>query len=265
MSNETKSNSKENQKRKPYGIEFRPEDRPKLGFEGTTSFTYVDNGVAEPITAYSFGLRVKEVMQALFADCVGCYFETNTKNGFCFSIVFDHDYHDEDEIVGITTDANKTGPVSNSTINAIRSLDYKRVNGNKYVPTQELIDVITPLLTHQAYNNGKPNWNNILVDTVENYKDRQGRICKGVVTKVKNIDINKLWKFIHGDKNEKGESIEWIVSPVHPYAFPQYRSIQFQNLNAQHWHFSVTSINTENARNAFRLFGIDTSESKLIM
>ena len=259
MSEQNKSSKKD---RKPYGIEIT--ERPKLGFEGKTSFTYTDNGT-EPITAATFGARVNEVFRALFADFVGCYFET-ANNQFSFSLFFDHDDHAEDEITGVLKGGNK-GNTGNKTFDFINRL-YNSGSSTKYTASQELIDVITPLLTPAAYNHGKPNWGNIIVDYSEQqqfYGGFRGSATYGpVMSKVKNIDINKLWKYIQGNKDDDGNKVDWLVSPTHPYAFPQYRNIPYSALKPEHWHFQITALNVTQAEQTLKLFGMSTGESNII-
>lgn len=261
MSEETKSNKKD---RKPYGIEIT--ERPKLGFEGKTSFTYTDNGT-EPITAASFGSRVNEVFRALFADFEGCYFET-ANNQFTYSLIFNHNEYGENDIVGVSKNGGKNGGSGNKTVDFINRIYNSRVVGEKYSPTQELIDVITPLLTPAAYNHGKPNWGNIVADFSENQQFYGGfrgpQVYGPTLTKVKNIDLNKLWKYIQGTKDDEGNKVEWIISPTHPYVFPQYRNIQYQALRPEHWHFQVTSINLTQAEQTLKLFGMTSGESSII-
>jgi hypothetical protein len=258
MNNETKSNGNG---KKPYGIELS--ERPKLGFEGKTTFTYVDNGT-EPITAASFGTRVNEIFRALFKDYVGCYFDTSNNN-FTYSLFFDHENHDEGDIVGVVNSGRKGTNTGNAALDLVYKVQNRRINGDKYVPTDEFIDVVKPLLSPVAYNNGKPNWNNIINDYSENQNFYQrGSFYSPVMSRVKFIDVNKLWKYVQGKQDDNGNNVEWIVNPVHPYNFPQYRNIPYQSLKPDHWHFSVTAINTDTAENTLKIFGISGNESQII-
>lgn len=159
------------------------------------------------ITTKEFGKFINEIFKTAFADFEGVLFEPGN-NGIepTFSLVFNHGKYEDTERVGVklcVPDAVN----DNNPVNRIRRMDQFYKNGVKYVPTDDLKDVVEKLLVPKFYNNGKINWGNIVLDYQEPKYNMYGPQNPDQYTKVIGISPKRLASLVFGYKDEDSDDI----------------------------------------------------------
>lgn len=238
--------NKENQggnEREPFKINFT--ERPALDFVGNIAY----------LSSTELGKIIYSVFKNVYQDFEGCIFKPG--NGEAnYSLIFNHGNYADDAIVGVTR--NTDNSTTNDTINRLRAHDRSLRYGDKYFPTNELKDIVGKLLTNRAYNNGKPNWGQIINEytdqTMSNMYMAQNQ--KPQLTEVKFIDLNRIVKYIFG-----GDDVEYIVgvaAPISPMGFA------FNQQQIRNYMLTITAVNAENIQKVYEKLGFGSMMSNII-
>lgn len=198
------SNDKKEAKRDKFVIEVE-EHEP---FEATAATKY--------ITSNELCKVVSELFKGVFADYEGCRFETSTGGEPTITLYFNHGRYDENATVACHIAGRNDGDGS-TVIRNIRRRDIQMREGDRYHLTDDGKDAIMDLLTPRAYNNGKPNWGNIVQDIMDrtptSYYMPANQIPQ--YTRVNFIDIRRLCGLIYG-KNIDNDQMDYQVSIATP-------------------------------------------------
>lgn len=250
MSTQNQNDKKdETKKREPYRINFT--ERPTLDFVGKQGF----------ISSIKLGSIIGEVFGHAFADFEGCRFEPGQNGEPTYSLLFNHNSYDAKAVVGVSR--NESASTNSRTIDRLRAIDRNNRDGDKYYPTEDLKDIVIGLLTSRAFNNGKPNWGQIVTEYVDrnmsNYYNMQHQ---PQYTKVNFIDISRLVKLLFGNKDNEGNKVEYIVSIAAPLTPPGYQQMLGQHPN--NYMLSISQINANNIAKLYEELGFGSIGSDII-
>lgn len=162
------------------------------------------------VTSQELCRLTSELFREVFADFEGCIFETGNGGEPTMSLIFNHQKYSEDDIVACERSGNKAS--GSSVLDRTRNRDRQLQDGDRYYLTEDGKDVVMTLLTGRMFNNGNPNWRNIVSDwtdrTVVNlYSNQQ----LPQYTKVSFIDLRNLCRLIFGSKVD-GDNVDYSVT-----------------------------------------------------
>lgn len=221
--------------RTPYVLEVDP-----IGFEADAE--------VKILTSNEFCKLVNEYFKGAFADYEGCYFNMIQGNP-SVTLVFNHCKHEEGRNYAVEMAGEKK--VSNSVIERSRSYDRLLREGDRYHITDDGKDIITKLLTPHYFNNGKPNWGNIVVEYTERpmYGGMQGGIQ---MTKVNGIDPSAMCAIIYGKKDEEGSYLDYGVEVKDNLSA---RNGNYGFATAANYVLSITRAYNEHIKNTYEKLG----------
>lgn len=181
--------------RKPYKVEVDP-----IEFEASYSGLFM--------SSLDFCKLTNEYFRAAFGDYVGSTFDM-TQSGPMISLYFSH----LKDVNGIRACDRITSKTTGSTIlDRTRGRDLQMKEGDRFHITDDGIDIIKPLLASRYFNQGKPNWKNIVVDIVDNnaqsYYQPQNVTH---LTKIIGIDPRNICALIYGTKDSEGNYIDYGI------------------------------------------------------
>ena len=181
--------------RTPYKIDIEP-----ISFESNYEGRFM--------SSMDFCKLTNQIFRAAFVDYVGCTFEV--QNGYpSISLYFSH-ARDLDGTRACDRVAGKQS--GNSIIDKTRGRDLQLKEGDRYHITDDGIDIIKPLLQPRYFNQGKPNWKQIVTDIT----DRSGASMFNPnnvqqLTKVIGIDPRQICAIIYGSKDEEGSYVDYGI------------------------------------------------------
>ncbi len=181
--------------RKPYVVKVDP-----INFEASYSGLFM--------SSLDFCKLINEYFKAAFGDFVGSTFDMG-QGGPTVSLYFSH-LKDVDGVRACDRISAKT--TGSSLIDRTRGRDLQLKEGDRYHITEDGQDIIKPLLAPRFYNQGKPNWKNIVVDIVDNNPQSFYQPNAAThLTKIVGIDPRNLCSLIYGNKDEDGSYIDYGV------------------------------------------------------
>lgn len=200
-----------------------------------------------------------ELFRSVFADYEGCQFDVQGPEA-TISLLFNHgDYSNSDIPVACElASSSKSGAV---VIDRIRRMDSLRQNGDRYYLTEDGMDAISELLTERLYNNGKPNWKNIVSeyqDKSNSYGGYYGYQQAPVYTKVSGISIKRLCGLLFGIKDEAGQKFDYdikIASALNP---------GFGNPSNAIYIMHISKVSVEELNNLLAKVGLTNNASNII-
>ena len=245
MSNANTEQEK-NVERTPYTVSF--DQRPKLKFVGKNVY----------ITSNELCTTANEVFHATFADYEGCCLEFGQGGEPTVTLFFNHGQYSSDQHVAVSR--NTSNKASNELLGRIRQRDQLMKNGDRYYITDDGKDIITKLLTNRAFNNNKPNWGGLVAEhSDKNMYNMYNAQAPVQLTKIMQIDLNRLVAFIYGRKDEDGSDIDYVtlvtgvVNPI--MGAPSYSKNYMLNINA---------VSADNVKSLCEKLGLGTMGSDII-
>jgi len=245
MSENNAQNAQEqNVDRKPYKIEF--DQRPALDYVGKSCY----------ITSDELCRTTNEIFREIFADYEGCQFEV-TQGEPTMNLFFNHAKYDEGAHTAVSM--GNVANTGNDTLNRIRLRDQSMKNGDRYYITDDGKDILTKLLTNRFYNNGKPNWAQLVAETVDRnpynlYMPQQ----LPQFTKIRQIDLGRLVGYIYGRKDRDGSDIEYMVhnaGAINP---------MMANVPAKNFMLVVTAVLSDNVKALYEKLGFGSMGSDIV-
>ena len=221
------------------------------------------------ITSTDLCKLTNEIFKSVFVDCEGSKFEVAPNNGNIdpvfnqpfISVAFNHGTYPEGSERGIEL----TGKLSNhDVLSYIRYHDMKVTEGDRYSITEDAKDAFMPLLNMRAYNNGNPNWKNIVVEfsegqdweqSIYNFSANQRPHGPVQFTKVMFLDPSRICKLIFGDKDSSGDLLDYGVTPVacRNSVLPYSRNNEYI--------LQITRVYNSEINSMFDKFGVSTQSS----
>ena len=240
---ETKQNMSENQ-RTPYVLDAEPMD-------------FAADAEVKILTSNEFCRLVNEYFKAGFADYEGCFFDMSN-NMPSITLVFNHVKHDENKVYAVDMVDNKKA--GNTVIERSRMYDRLVREGDRYHITEDGIDIIKPLLIPRLFNNGKPNWGNIVADYVDrapaNYYMPQGGVQ---LTRIIGIDPKQICRILFGKK--EGDSwLDYGVDVKGNLA----TSNSFGGNFAPNYVLNITKAYNEHIKKTYEKLGFGTAGSNIV-
>lgn len=250
MSDNTTTKDKE---RVPFKIDFDP-----LPFDTIANSKFISSNELCKIAS--------DVFKSIFADCEGTRFEVSN-NQFYIGVIFNHakyntnpDDENRDIVAcAIDGDIKKT---SSNVVNVIRGRDSRMINGDRYVITEDGKDIFMNLLTIRQFNNGNPNWNQIVSDFSEQQVRGYYNFMSGVpqYTIIRFIDVGNLCKFIFGSevKDEHGNKTDDhydyhanIITPINQFGM-------ISGMSTNNYMLNITRVSDKNVRKLYADMGMGT-------
>ncbi len=190
----------EETKREKFKINIEPEEFNAIGsFKLTTSS--------------DLGKLAYQVFSSAFEDFEGLLFEPGNANQEpTYSLIFNHGNYGEDAIVGVKSAVDANSNAGTNPLDRVRRVDNMYRYGSKYLATQDLIDVVEPLLTRSLYNNGNIKWGAIVSEHAE--RSQYNLYNPNAITqftKVIGISAKKLVSLIYG-YNVDGDKYDYTVN-----------------------------------------------------
>lgn len=242
---ETKTNAATETKdaRTPYSIDMKP-----IPFEEDFS--------GKIITSVQLCKLTNQLYRAGFADYAGCTFEV--LNGVpVMSFYFNHTRPTEDGVYACERGDGKTA--GNTILDRTRNRDRQMREGDRYKITEDGKDVISKLLHPRFYNNGKPQWGNIVSDITDrsaaNFYNPNAAVQ---LTKITGIDPRRICAKLWGSEEDSDYGLE--VKSNLAFNNPTMPGAQ-QNPN---YVISITKAFSENIKKTYESLGMGTMGSNII-
>ena len=235
------SNVQDNQagvKREPFVIKI---EEP-FEFEGTASTQY--------ITSNDLLQRVSDLFHSVFADFEGCQLEVTNNPGTKphIALLFNHGEYDQDATVA-TRRADQDSS-KNDVIRNIRNRDFRIVNGDRFYLTEDGKDVVKSLLTSQMFNNGNPNWRNIVSEYTEDNRNLYSYTPSVQYTKVSYIDIDRICGLLYGATDGDDEIVYQAQIAGAINAYPG------ANVLSQNYMVIITRVSAKNLKSVYEKIGL---------
>lgn len=244
MSNANTEQEK-NVERTPYTVHF--DQRPKLKYVGKNVY----------ISSNELCQTANDVFRATFADYEGCCLEFGQGGEPTITLFFNHGQYSEDQHVAVSR--SNTAKASSELLTRIRQRDMLMKEGDRYYITDDGKDIITKLLTNKAFNNGKPNWGVLVAEHVDkNMYNMYNVQNPPQLTKVMQIDLNRLVAFIYGRKDEDGDVdyVVMIAGMINP--------IMGAPTSSKNYILSISAVSENNVKTLYEKFGLGSMGSDII-
>jgi hypothetical protein len=231
-------------KREPYKVEIDPID-----FEQDCSLKFV--------RSTDLCRLANEYFRAAFADFEGSTFSVD--QGYAtISLYFNH--KEVDGVRAVERAAGKT--VGNTIMDKTRGRDLQYKEGDRYHITDDGADIIKSLLIPRLYNNGKPNWKNIVVDITDRTSMNVFRMQQpNQLTKISGIDPRQICALIYGKKDNNGEYIDYGIEIK---ANLDIRAGLIPGNQAPDYVLAVTRAFNGNLQKTYEKFGLNAGGSTII-
>lgn len=182
--------------RKTYKVEMDP-----IPFEADCDTKYS--------SSTEFCKLANEYFREVFADYIGSTFDFD--NGVpTISLYFSHADFSNSALPTAVQRVDKKDTGSN-LLNKTRFRDLQYKEGDRFVITDDGIDIIKPLLMPKLYNGGNVNWKNIVVDHADRNMTNMYNPAAQQTTKIKGIDPKNICRLLYGNKAEDGSFIDYGV------------------------------------------------------
>lgn len=236
-------NSEETKKRTPYKLEIEPED-------------FTSDCEQKFISSNDFCKLLNEYFSAGFSDWYGSTFDCPGGPPY-ITLYFDHaERVEEGKARACSRISDKV--VGNSVIDKTRSRDHRIKEGDRYIITDDGKDIIKPLLLPRYYNQGKPQWDKIVVD----YTEQPSFYSQGQqLTKIIGIDPCKVCSLLWGFKNDDGEVMEYGVNV---YGDLNIRAGILPGRIQPNYALGITRAHNDVIRETYARFGIGIVGSNII-
>lgn len=235
----------EDQKRVPYSVQVTPS-----AFEPDCSSKF--------ISSVDFCRLVNAYMRAAFDDFYGCEFDM--VQGFAtINVYFDHVVEHEAGKVYACEQAAENS-VGNDTINRIRNRDSILKNGDRYFLTPDGKDIIKPLLSPRYYNQGNPQWKNIVADVNADNRNMFMMQPSTRRTKVVGLDPQKLCSIIWGAK-EDNDFIDYGIAVMEDRSM---RNMPIPGAANHNYVLQITKAYNGNLKKTCEKFGIANAGSNIV-
>lgn len=242
------SDQNKNNQRKPFKITL-DEHQP---FEAIAESKYLTSNELCRLTS--------ELFKGVFADYEGCIFET-TNGEPTMSLIFNHGKYAENDTVACERAGNKVS--GSSILDRSRNRDRQLQEGDRYYLTEDGKDAIMSLLTSRAFNNGNPNWKNIVGDyTDRNVMNMYQYNQLPQYTKVAFIDLRNLCRLIFGN-NVDGDTVDYsvtIASPLTPNGYQTMGSVPM-NMN---YMLNITRASAKEVAAVYEKLGFGTMGTHIV-
>ena len=249
----------DDQNRKPYILNIEPDD-----------FNQIYDG--KILTSIEFCKLTNEIFNAAFCNFYGSKFEVMGGRPV-INLFFSHmdqapdSVTDQDGNVGvahIATERFNGNKVGSTVIDKTRGRDNRMTNGDKFYLTQDGQDIIKTLLFGNLYNNGKPNWNQIVTETAENNcSSIYGTMNQLQLTKVTGINPERVAALIWGKKDEDGD-IEYGVSVLRDLSFGGFNGIPNVQQAGKNYALNITRAHNNAIAKTCENLGIGLIGSNII-
>lgn len=244
---EIKNEAVEETKRKPFVVEVDP-----IKFEADEEGKYM---TSNELCGLASG-----IFREIFDDFYGTKFELMNNRFPSISLHFSH--VDKTEGGTVATERLSAKQVGNTTIDKTRSRDNMMIHGDRYTLTDDGKDFIKKLLMPKLFNNGKPNWGNILAPVADN--TAQSIYAPANVqqlTKVAFIDPKRICALLWGEKDESG-LLDYDVAIIKDLTM-NYMGGMPGNPNSNYV-LRITKAHTDTIMKTYEKFGIGTFGSSII-
>lgn len=243
MSDVKKNNATETETRTPYSIEMNP-----LPFEEDFS--------GKIITSVQLCKLTNQLYRAGFADYAGCTFEV--VNGVpVMSMYFNHTRPTEDGVYACERGDGKAA--GNTILDRSRNRDRQMREGDRYKITEDGKDVIAKLLHPRFYNNGKPQWGNLVSDITDrsaaNFYNPNAAVQ---LTKITGIDPRRICAKLWGSEDDSDYGVE--VKSNLAFNNPAMPAGQ----QSPNYVLSITKAFSENIKKTYESLGIGAMGSNII-
>lgn len=230
--------------RKPYEIDLK------------TPLNFDEDFRGKIITSVQLCKLTNKLFKAGFADYAGCTFDV-IQGMPVMSFYFNHARTTEDGVYACERGDGKSA--GNTIIDRTRDRDRQMREGDRYKITEDGKDVIAKLLHPRFFNNGKPQWTNIVSDIVDrsaaNYWNPNAAVQ---MTKITGIDPRRICAKLWGSEHECDYGVE--VKSNLAFNQPGMPGGQ-QNPN---YVLSITKAYTENIKKTYESLGMGTMGSNII-
>lgn len=234
-------------KRETYEVKVEP-----MAFEEDFSGKYISSSDLCKLTNKYF--------HVCFADYVGSKFIMVNGGAPTISLYFNHVEHVDGNVYAVERATDKI--VGNTIIDRTRSRDHQLKEGDRYHITEDGKDIIKKLLIPRSFNQGNPNWKNIVTDIQDRnvgsiYAPQQPQ----QVTQIAGIDPSRICALLWGSK--EGESyIDYGVNVMANLTFnPNGMIPGYQNAN---YALMITKAYNGQLQKTYEKFGISAGGSDII-
>jgi hypothetical protein len=159
--------------------------------------------------------KISQVLKLVFADYEGCIFELTQGGEPTVALLFNHNDHSGSNL---TCACERLGSkqVGNTIIDRGRARDSFIRNGDRFFLTDDGQDFVKSVIIRRMYNNGKPNYRDIVSEVYDRGPMTQ-QFTNNVTqfTKVSFISLDRLCSYCF-PKEKNGDVYEYTISVSAP-------------------------------------------------
>ena len=240
--------------------QIKNNQREKFKIEVTEPTPFDAIAESKYLTSNELCRLTSELFKSVFADYEGCIFEA-TNGEPTMSLIFNHGKYDNDAVVACE---RAGGKVSGSMVlDRTRNRDRQLQEGDRYYLTEDGKDVVMSLLTSRTYNNGNPNWRNIVSEwtdrTVMNMYSYQQL---PQYTKVSFIDLRNLCRLIFGNKID-GDTVDYAVSIASSLTPNGYQAMGGMSMNMNYM-LNITRASAKEVAAVYEKLGFGSMGTRIV-
>lgn len=234
----------EETKREPYKISI---DHPKFMADYEGKF----------VTSLELCQMTRDIFKAAFADFYGCKFEFLQGTGVpMITLLFSH--VDSPEGQAVATERSSAKTTGSSVIDKTRSRDHLLKEGDRYVLTEDGLDVIKPLLLPQFYNKGKVDPKRFVSAVSDINQTSMFAQANAVqLTQVSGIDPKKIAAMIWGDRDEDG-LVDYGITVLKDLSL---NGMAFPGMLPKNFVLKIDRAHTETIMKTYEKFSINTGSN----
>ena len=220
------------------------------------------------LSSTEFCKLTNDIFRAAFRNYHGSKFEVNGKSP-SFSLFFTHydvesGTPDRDgEIIHVATEKYTGDKVGSTVLDKTRTRDNLMAHGDRYKITQDGKDIITPLLFTHLYNNGKPNWNQLITEIADTSGSNMygyGPTNRNQLTKISGIDPTRVAALIWGRKDEDG-IIDYGISVMRDLSV---NSLYGMPGTGSNYALNITRAHTDTVSKTYEKLGLGVINSNIV-
>ena len=234
-------------KRTPYHVDIEPSK-------------FLPDAESKFVTSLELCQDTRDIFKAAFADFYGCKFEILQGTGVpMITLLFSHVEAPEGQTVATAPSSAKT--TGSSVIDKTRSRDHLMKEGDKYVLTQDGLDIIKPLLLPHFVNRntGKVDLKRIVSPIADVNQSSMFAPANAVqLTQVIGIDPRKIAAMIWGEHDTDGGDVDYGITILKDLSA---NGMAFPGMTPQIFALKIDRAHSEALKKTYEKIGISTGSN----
>ena len=234
-------------KRTPYHVDIEPSK-------------FLPDAESKFVTSLELCQDTRDIFKAAFADFYGCKFEILQGTGVpMITLLFSHVEAPEGQTVATAPSSAKT--TGSSVIDKTRSRDHLMKEGDRYVLTEDGLDIIKPLLLPHFVNRntGKVDLKRIVSPIADINQSSMFAPANAVqLTQVIGIDPRKIAAMIWGEHDVDGGDVDYGITILKDLSA---NGTAFPGMAPQIFALKIDRAHSEALKETYKKIGISTGSN----